>query len=138
MNPDDAASGPSPVWSTHGAKRPWTRSSSNVSAVQSRQLVNVFPANSTRPRRPKRLSAFQPSFAPSRDQSSVPSSPNEMSAFGRNSATVRSQPGPSALTFSSCEVVRKTLRPSGKRVAVASSVFRYSRPRASRSPFSSA
>ena len=55
MNPDDAASGPSPVWSTQGAKRPWTRSSSNVSAVQSRQLVKVFPANSTRPRRPKRL-----------------------------------------------------------------------------------
>ena len=49
-----------------------------------------------------------------------------MSAFGMNSATVRSQPGPNAFTFSSCDVVRKTLFPSGKRVAVASSVFRYS------------
>ena len=55
-----------------------------------------------------------------------------------NSATVRSHGGPSAATFASCDVVRRTLSPSGKSVAVASSVFRYSSPRASRSSFSSA
>src|SRR6185437_4355654 len=51
-------------------------------------LISVRPANSTRPRRPKRRKAFQPSLAPSRDQSSVASIPNVMSALGRNSATL--------------------------------------------------
>ena len=50
----------------------------------------------------------------------------------------RSHPGPSSATFASCDVVRKTLDPSGKSVAVGSSVFRYSSPRASSSSFSSA
>ena len=37
MNPDVAWSGPSPVWSTHGARSPWAASDSNVSPSQSRQ-----------------------------------------------------------------------------------------------------
>ena len=134
MKPDEAASGPSPVCSTHGAKSPRDRSSSNVSAVQSRHVERTFPANSTRPRRPSRRSILEASRAPSRDHSSVPRTPKVRSALGMNSDTVRSHPGPSEATFSWCEVVRNRDCPSGKRVAVGSSVFRYSTPRASSSP----
>ena len=54
-----------------------------------------------------------------------------------NAATVSRHASPSAaaclansLTFSSFEVVKNELEPSGSAVAVGSSVFRYSTPRA--------
>jgi hypothetical protein len=38
MNPDEAASGPTPVCSTHGASSPCARGEANVSVTQSREL----------------------------------------------------------------------------------------------------
>ena len=54
MKPEAAASGPSPVCSTHGASRPCARSDANVSVSQSRLETSRPPANSAAPRRPSR------------------------------------------------------------------------------------
>ena len=54
MKPAEAASGPSPVWSTQGASSPWARSDVNVAWSQSRLDTSMLPVNSTSPRRPKR------------------------------------------------------------------------------------
>src|SRR4051794_26124146 len=140
MNPDDAVSGPSPVWSTHGASRPWIRSDANVPASQSRPETSRLPPNSATPRRPSRRIALPPNARPLADQSSVPSSPNARSAFGMNpSSSVRhASPSPGACrsnsaAFASALRSRNAASPSGNAVAVGSSVFRYSRPRAASS-----
>ena len=66
MNPDDAVSGPRPVWSTHGASRPWIRSEANVSQSQSRPETSRLPPNSATPCRPSRRIALPPSAMPVR------------------------------------------------------------------------
>ena len=83
-------------------------------------LTSTLPVNSTSPRRPSRRYAFQPSPRPSRDQSSVESTPKARSAFGMNSddrARLPSPGGRAPSTFASCEVVRKRASPSGNSVA---------------------
>ena len=57
-------------------------SDSNVSSSQSRQLTSVLPANSSRPRRPRRRSALRPSASPAVDQSSVPRTPKREVGVG--------------------------------------------------------
>ena len=145
MNPDDAVSGPRPVWSTHGASRPWMRSEANVSQSQSRPETSRLPPNSATPRRPSRRIALPPSAMPFADQSSVPSRPNARSAFGMNpsSSSRHASPSPGAwrsnsAAFASVLRRRNDASPSGNAVAVGSSVFRYSRPRAASSSPSSA
>src|SRR5262249_10162290 len=83
--------------------------------------------------------------APARDQSSVPRMPNARSAFVMNSAIIRRHTSPSPLAcrssstaFASVLVARNAASPSGNSVAVGCSVFRYSSPRCSSSPLSSA
>ena len=71
MKPDEAASGPSPVWSTHGASSPCVRSDGNVAPSQSRAFASTLPLNSTRPRRPSLRYAFAASEKPAPDHSSV-------------------------------------------------------------------
>ena len=74
---------------------------------------------------------------PSRDQSSVPSTPKLRSAWAMNSSNCRchASPSPSATrsnsaTFASSDVPRNIAEPSGNAVPVGSSVLTYSRPRA--------
>ena len=54
MNPDAAASGPRPVWSTQGASNPCARSERNVVVSQSLLLCTTSAPNSASPRRPRR------------------------------------------------------------------------------------
>src|SRR5215210_185222 len=138
MKPEPAASGPRPVCSTQGASTPCARSEANVCVSQSRLEPSTFPANSTAPFRPSRRYARSPSLRPSRDQSSVPSTPNARSALGRKPSTTPAHSGPSSETFASVERSTKVASPSGVSVAVGCSVLRYSRPRAARSSPSSA
>ena len=49
MKPETACSGPSPVWSTHGARRPWARSEANVAVVQSRHVDERVPRELEQP-----------------------------------------------------------------------------------------
>ena len=97
------------------------------------------------PRRPKRRRACRPSPRPAGDQSSVPRTPNERSAFAMKALNIDSHAGPSAAacrassaTLLSSDVVRNAAEPSGYAAPVGSSVFRYSSPRRSSSGFSSA
>ena len=110
---------------------------SNVVVTQSRQLTSVLPANSSRPRRPRRRSALRPSVSPAVDQSSVERIPNARSALAMNSLNCRSQAAPSpgasrsnSATLPSSEPVMNAAEPSGKAVPVGRSVLTYSTPRA--------
>src|SRR5437764_2690095 len=145
MNPDTAASGPRPVWRTHGARSPWARSEANVSLSQSRLDMSTSPVNSAAPLRPSRRSARSARASPSLDQSSVPSTPKARSAFGPNCSRTRrhASPSPGAWLSSSSALAsalrsRNAASPSGKAVAVGCSVFRYSRPSSASSSPSSA
>ena len=138
MNPEPAASGPRPVCSTHGASTPCARSEAKVCVSQSRLEASTLPVNSTAPLRPSRRYAFSPSLSPSRDHSSVPSTPKARSAFGKKDSTAPAHSGPSSATLASVERSRNVASPSGKSVAVGWSVFRYSSPRAASSSPSSA
>ena len=138
MKPDAAASGPSPVCRTHGARRPCARSEANVAVSQSRLVWSSSAAKAAKPARPSLRSAFAPRASPAGDHSSVPSTPNARSAFGPNRSRTSGHSGPSSRAFPSALRSRNAAPPSGKAVAVGSSVFRYSRPRAASSSPSSA
>src|SRR5581483_9495442 len=133
MKPEVAASGPSPVCSTHGASRPCARSEVNVWVSQSRLDWSSSPMNSAAPARPRRRRAFAANASPDADQSSVPSTPNARSAFGKKRSSTSAHAGPSSCALPSAVRSRNDASPSGNAVAVGSSVFRYSSPRAARS-----
>src|SRR4051794_8514836 len=133
MNPEVAASGPRPVWSTHGASRPWARSEAKVVCSQSRLDWSRSPANSAAPPRPRRRNALAANARPDDDQSSVPRTPKARSAFGKNRSSTPGHSGPISAAFPSASRSRNDAPPSGKAVAVGNSVFRYSSPRAARS-----
>ena len=101
MNPETAFSGPRPVCSTQGARRPCACSERKVAVVQSRHDASAAPAKSRRPRRPSRRSIRWPSPSPPGDQSSVPSTPNERSALAMNASNCCCHAAPSPL----CEAV---------------------------------
>ena len=67
----------------------------NVPVVQSRHVESACPANSSRPRRPKRRSIFWPRPSPAPDHSSVPRTPKLRSAFAMNSSNCRCHAAPS-------------------------------------------
>src|SRR6266536_3910049 len=145
MKPEAAASGPSPVWRTQGARRPWARSDSNVLWSQSRLDCTTAAPKAARPRRPRPRYADSARPAPAADHSSVPSTPNTSSAWPPTSAMARPQASPSAAAcrssssaLASVLVARNASSPSGKSVPVGCSVLRYSRPRAVSSSPSSA
>src|SRR3954451_4110061 len=138
MKPDVAWSGPSPVWSTHGASTPCARSEAKVVSSQSRLDCRASPRKASAPARPSRRTAFAASASPAGDQSSVPRTPKARSAFGKKCSSTPGHSGPSSSAFSSGERRRKAAPPSGKAVADGSSVFRYSSPRAASSSPSSA
>src|SRR4051794_8609833 len=133
MNPEVAASGPRPVCRTHGASRPCARSDANVVCSQSRLDCSRSPANSAAPPLPRRRTAFAAKARPDDDQSSVPSTPKARSAFGKNRSRTAGHSGPISAALPSASRSRNDEPPSGNAVAVGSSVFRYSRPRAARS-----
>src|SRR3954447_7064820 len=133
MNPDVAASGPRPVCRTHGASSPWARSDANVVSSQSRLGCSNSPRKAAAPTRPKRRKAFDPSARPDADHSSVPSTPNARSAFGKNRSSTPCHSGPSSPALPAASRSRNAASPSGYAVAVGRSVLRYSRPRAARS-----
>ena len=97
MNPDAAASGPRPVCSTHGASSPCARSDANVCSSQSRLVCSSSPVNAAKPLRPSRRTAFAPNARPAGDHSSVPSTPNARSAFGKKRSSTPGHSGPSSL-----------------------------------------
>ena len=71
------------------------RSEAKVCVSQSRLETSTLPVNSTAPWRPSRRYAFSPRPSPSRDHSSVPSTPKARSAFGKNDSTrARATPSP--------------------------------------------
>ena len=122
--------------STHGANRPWARSSSNVSPAQSRQLTRTFareldePARAeTTQRLPRQLRAV------ARPQLGREHAEGELGV--RHELADGALPGQGRAPRRSARATssgRRCRRP-GKSVAVGRSVFRYSSPRASRSSF---
>src|SRR5829696_532164 len=140
MYPEHAASGPSPVCSTHGASSPCARSDANRSPRRSRADASRPPLKSRIPSRPKRRYALSASPAPRFDHSSVPSTPNARSAFGRNSSSIRRHASPSpawcrssSAAFASALRRRNAASPSGNSVPVGWSVLTYSSPWRARS-----
>src|SRR4051794_35704637 len=133
MKPEVAASGPRPVWSTQGARRPCARSEAKVVCSQSRLDCSRSPVNSAAPPRPSRRKAFAAKARPDEDQSSVPRTPNARSAFGKKRSRTPGHSGPISSALPSAFRSRNDAPPSGNAVAVGSPVFRYSSPRAARS-----
>ena len=84
MKPDEAASGPTPVWSTHGARSPCAWGAANVSVTQSRQVEHAA-GELDEPAAAQAPVGLHPETGTGDDQSSVPSTPKARSAFGMNS-----------------------------------------------------
>src|SRR4051812_30441708 len=138
MKPDVGWSGPSPVCSTQGASTPCARSEAKVVSSQPRLDCTASPRKASAPARPSRRTAFAPSASPAGDHSSVPRTPNARSALGKKRSRTPGHSGPSSSVFPSAVRSRNAASPSGNAVAVGSSVFRYSSPRAASSSPSSA
>ena len=138
MNPEEAASGPSPVCSTHGASTPCARSDANVCWSQSRLDCSSSPMNAASPGRPSRRYAFTASASPDAPHSSAPRMPKARSAVGEKRSSTPGHSGPSSAALPSASRRRNAADPSGNAVAVGSSVLRYSSPRAASSSPSSA
>ena len=137
MNPDTALSGPSPVWSTHGASRPWAsrraeRRGRPVAAGRervARELEEAVAAEAAEHPLPEPEPARRPELGAEDAEREVGVRHELLElALPRRAVTLREavELGDVRLDASSEGTSR---RPSGNAVAVGSSVLTYSRPR---------